>query len=164
MSALCRPTTRTAHGAAKRRRTLRCPAHLRQFHFSPLVAASPPPTRKHTLAILGAGLSGLSTAHYFLRALDPAARAATRIVLLEKERRVGGWCRAHRYQDGRLLEPDEAPKGKEDVLAFETGPRSIRPQGLLGWLTIEMVRPSFLSLLALLLRSSLFLHARRHTT
>ncbi|GAA5851776.1 hypothetical protein JCM9279_004402 [Rhodotorula babjevae] len=146
MSALCRPTTRTLHVATKRRRAVPSTAHLRQFHLSPLVASSPPSTHKQTLAILGAGLSGLSTAHYYLRALDPAARAATRIVVLEKERRVGGWCRAHRYEGGRLLKPDEQPQGKGDVLAFETGPRSIRPQGLLGWLTIEMAHDLGLTL------------------
>ncbi|KPV75571.1 uncharacterized protein RHOBADRAFT_53536 [Rhodotorula graminis WP1] len=102
--------------------------------------------KQHTLAILGAGLSGLSTAHYFLRALDPPARKLARIVVLEKEHRVGGWCRAHRYEGGKLLKPDEQPEGKGDVLAFETGPRSIRPQGLLGWLTIEMAHDLGLTL------------------
>ncbi|BGP32062.1 oxygen-dependent protoporphyrinogen oxidase [Rhodotorula toruloides] len=92
----------------------------------------------HTLAILGGGLSGLSTAHYFLRTLSPALRDQTRIVVLEKEERVGGWCRAVRVQNGRRLGENEKPEGTDDLLVFETGPRSIRPVGLLGWLTIEM--------------------------
>ncbi|GAA5824054.1 hypothetical protein JCM11251_001502 [Rhodosporidiobolus azoricus] len=78
---------------------------------------------KDTLAILGGGLSGLSTAYYTLRTLSPQARAATRIVLLEKEERTGGWIKAVRVQD---------------LLVFETGPRSIRPVGLLGWLTVDL--------------------------
>lgn len=92
-----------------------------------------------TLAILGGGLSGLSTAHYFLRKLSPALRDRTRIVIIEQQDRVGGWCRAVRVQDGRRLGENEKPNGS-DLLVFETGPRSIRPVGLLGWLTIEMVR------------------------
>ncbi|BGP40042.1 oxygen-dependent protoporphyrinogen oxidase [Rhodotorula kratochvilovae] len=117
---------------------------LRRLHLpTPLHRDSPAPATtaapfKHTLAVLGGGLSGLSAAHYFLRTLDPSVRRQTRAVVLEKEERVGGWCRAVRLQDGRKLEENERPLGDEDLLVFETGPRSIRPVGLLGWLTIEM--------------------------
>ncbi|GAA6027131.1 hypothetical protein JCM8097_002416 [Rhodosporidiobolus ruineniae] len=97
---------------------------------------------KHTLAILGSGFSGLSTAFYALRALSPAARKQTRIVVFEKEERTGGWCRAVRIQGGRRLRDDEKPvpkeEGGEDLLVFETAVRSIRPVGLLGWLTVEI--------------------------
>ncbi|GJN89373.1 hypothetical protein Rhopal_002353-T1 [Rhodotorula paludigena] len=122
--------------------------HLRRLHFSPNLltahAGSNPPA-EHTLAILGGGLSGLSTAHYFLRTLDPAVRRRTRIVVLEKEERVGGWCRAIRLQDGRRLGETEKPDGGKELLVFETGPRSIRPVGLLGWLTIEMAHDTGLT-------------------
>lgn len=46
----------------------------------------------HTLAVVGGGLSGLSSAFYFLKALSPEARKKARVVLLERERRIGGWC------------------------------------------------------------------------
>ncbi|SCZ98620.1 BZ3500_MvSof-1268-A1-R1_Chr3-1g05505 [Microbotryum saponariae] len=90
---------------------------------------APPPQR--TVAILGGGLSGLSSAFYFLRALPPHLRQSTRIVVCEKQDRVGGWCRA-------IKVPLNGGK-QGDQLVFETGPRSIRPVGLMGWLTIEMV-------------------------
>ncbi|GAA5874189.1 hypothetical protein JCM3774_006759 [Rhodotorula dairenensis] len=101
--------------------------------------ANPVDAPDRTLAIVGAGLSGLSTAHYYLRALSPALRSKTRIVVLDKADRVGGWCRAVRLQNGRRLRQGEQPNaGGGGLLVFETGPRSIRPVGLLGWLTIEL--------------------------
>lgn len=93
-----------------------------------------------TLAVIGGGLSGLSTAHYYLRSLSPRLRAGTRIVVLERQDRVGGWCRAVKLQGNRLLAPGEALDPSKASLVFETGPRSIRPVGLLGWLTVELVR------------------------
>ncbi|GAA5977827.1 hypothetical protein JCM11641_006084 [Rhodosporidiobolus odoratus] len=96
----------------------------------------------NTLAVLGGGLSGLSTAYYTVRSLSPEAKAATRIVLLEKEDRTGGWIKAIRLKGGRRLQDGEkvarTQSAAGDLLVLETGPRSIRPQGLLGSLTIEM--------------------------
>jgi protoporphyrinogen/coproporphyrinogen III oxidase len=60
------------------------------------------------IAILGAGISGLSLA-YFLEKEHPGIE----ITILEKTDRVGGWIRSHRV-DGHLL---------------ERGPRSIRTAG-----------------------------------
>ncbi|GAA5867261.1 hypothetical protein JCM8547_003139 [Rhodosporidiobolus lusitaniae] len=97
-----------------------------------------PSKPSHTLAVLGGGLSGLSTAYYALRTLTPEARQRTRVVLLEKEERTGGWCRAVRLQGGRTLGDGEKLKKGEESLVFETGPRSIRPVGLMGWLTVEL--------------------------
>ncbi|GAA5918162.1 hypothetical protein JCM1841_005281 [Sporobolomyces salmonicolor] len=116
---------------------------LRLLHVSPgpssAHGATPVPP-ENTLAILGGGLSGLSSAVYFLRSLTPEARRRTRVVVLEKEERVGGWCKAVRLKNGQQLE-DTAHVAEQDqdrLLVFETGPRSIRPTGLQGWLTIEM--------------------------
>ncbi|GAA5989515.1 hypothetical protein JCM10908_000513 [Rhodotorula pacifica] len=105
--------------------------------------ATPP---ERTLAVIGGGLSGLATAHYYLRSLSPALKAKTRVVILEKQHRVGGWCRAVRIQDGKRLQDGQQPDpNAKDLLVFETGPRSIRPLGLLGWLTIEMAHDVGLS-------------------
>lgn len=75
-----------------------------------------------TTAVLGGGLSGLCSAYFLSRALP----ASHRIVVLEKSKRFGGWIETiHREQDG---------------ITFETGPRSIRPVGLSGILTLKLVR------------------------
>lgn len=93
-----------------------------------------------SVAIIGAGLGGLSSAIYLLRTLTPQARQRTKIVVFEKEARVGGWCRAVRLVKGEEVKQEKSLIGVKDKLVFETGPRSIRPVGLQGWLTVEMVR------------------------
>jgi len=100
-----------------------------------------------SIAIIGAGLGGLSSAIYLLRTLTPRAKQGTKIVIYEKEKRVGGWCRAIRLVKGKEFTEEKSLIGVDDKLIFETGPRSIRPVGLQGWLTIEMVY-SLSSLLA----------------
>ena len=85
-------------------------------------------------------MGGLSSAIYLLRTLTPRARQRTKIVVFEKEDRVGGWCRAVRLVKGEEIKQEKSLIGVKDKLVFETGPRSIRPVGLQGWLTVEMVR------------------------
>ena len=93
-----------------------------------------------TLAVIGGGLSGLSSAVYFLRNLTPEARKVTKVVVFEKQKRIGGWCNAARLVKGERVEHDKSLLGTKDVtIVFETGPRSIRPVGLQGWTTIELV-------------------------
>lgn len=69
--------------------------------------------------ILGGGLSGLCSAYYLTRLLGPSHR----IVVLEASQRFGGWIETLRRQDG---------------ITFETGPRSVRPVGHAGYLTLQM--------------------------
>lgn len=111
---------------------------------------------KNTLVVLGGGLSGLASAYYFIKALSPIVKQQTKIIILEKQDRTGGWC----HSVPKLLAVTGANKdnsivaGEKDIkketldsieksssksLVFETGPRSIRPVGLQGWLTVEMV-------------------------
>ncbi|GAA5911268.1 oxygen-dependent protoporphyrinogen oxidase [Sporobolomyces salmoneus] len=116
---------------------------LRRSTSQPLVisrflSSSIPPSPP-TLAILGGGLSGLSSAVHFLRNLTPEARRSVKVVVFEKESRVGGWCHAVRLVNNERVEDHESLLGvKDETLVFETGPRSIRPVGLQGWITIEM--------------------------
>lgn len=91
---------------------------------------------KTTLAVIGGGLSGLSSAYHFLRALSPEARRAARVVVLEKAGRTGGWCRSV-WVPGEKLGAKAVGEGKGVVL--EGGPRSVRPVGRIGWATVEMV-------------------------
>jgi len=86
-----------------------------------------------TVAVAGAGIAGLSAAHHLSRLLP-----STRIVLLEREQRAGGWLRS---VTAETESPDWAEEDLSGSLLFEAGPRSIRPSGLAGWLTLELVRP-----------------------
>ncbi|KAK5710663.1 oxygen-dependent protoporphyrinogen oxidase [Elasticomyces elasticus] len=66
----------------------------------------------HNIAILGAGITGLSTAYYLTQSLPSA-----NITLYESSPRIGGWLSSHRVpvKDGTIL--------------FEAGPRTLRPNG-----------------------------------
>lgn len=69
--------------------------------------------------VLGGGISGLSYAYYLSRAMPSA-----RIVLVEKSARVGGWV--------------QTDKTCNDCI-FEAGPRTLRPVGEAGAITLELV-------------------------
>lgn len=69
--------------------------------------------------ILGGGISGLSAAYY---AANDAKIAS--IVLLEASNRVGGWIRSRSSPSGAI---------------FEQGPRTVRPTGLAGKNTLNLI-------------------------
>lgn len=75
--------------------------------------------------ILGGGISGLSAAYY---AANNARNSA--IILLEASNRVGGWIQSKRSPSGAI---------------FEQGPRTIRPVGLAGKNTLNLVEDLQLS-------------------
>lgn len=75
--------------------------------------------------ILGGGISGLSAAYY---AANNARNSA--IILLEASNRVGGWIRSKKSPSGAI---------------FEQGPRTIRPVGLAGRNTLNLVEDLQLS-------------------
>ncbi|KAG9326651.1 hypothetical protein KVV02_006162 [Mortierella alpina] len=79
------------------------------------------------IAVIGGGISGLSTAWYLAR----TAPSNVSITLLEGTRRVGGWLQSDREKD---------PRHPGGSLLLERGPRSLRPQGISGLNTLEMVR------------------------
>ncbi|KAF9280466.1 hypothetical protein BGZ68_007223 [Mortierella alpina] len=79
------------------------------------------------IAVIGGGISGLSTAWYLAR----TAPSNVSITLLEGSRRVGGWLQSDREKD---------PRHPGGSLLLERGPRSLRPQGISGLNTLEMVR------------------------
>lgn len=112
-------------------------------------------------------MSGLSSAFYFLQSLSPKIKSITKVIILEKQARTGGWCHSveQKQIDGVAASVNDNGSTKsiggkgsnssiEEVfssdtssndaaLVFETGPRSIRPVGLQGWLTVDMVRNIF---------------------
>ncbi|KAH8332841.1 hypothetical protein KR074_011766 [Drosophila pseudoananassae] len=72
-----------------------------------------------TTAVLGGGLSGLSAGYYLLR------RFGKPLTIYEAAPRVGGWVRTESRKDRGFI--------------FESGPRTIRPVGIPGANTLELV-------------------------
>lgn len=76
----------------------------------------PPPT---SVAVVGAGLSGLTTSYRL------ATRTGARVTLLDAAPRVGGWTASKRYP----LKFEYGGKSHAGEVVLEYGPRSIRPRG-----------------------------------
>lgn len=115
------------------RRFIHPPLALRFSSFRPLQSegfvttyrqTSPPPNpRAQNIAVLGGGITGLATAFDLSRAIPDA-----KIVIYEREKRLGGWLNSEHVQ---------VPGGE---VLFEWGPRSIRPdQTGAGAATISLV-------------------------
>ncbi|MCO5589730.1 hypothetical protein L7F22_043698 [Adiantum nelumboides] len=92
--------------------------------------SSPPKSPKRSIAVVGAGLSGLTHALYLARGLSKED-GKYRIVVYDSADRVGGWVKSDRIK----------PKGIEDGegALLESGPRSIRMADLGGLSTTELV-------------------------
>ncbi|WWD19849.1 protoporphyrinogen oxidase [Kwoniella shandongensis] len=85
----------------------------------------PAPPPRH-ITILGAGLTGLSTAFHLSRNLP----SSSKITLVEGSSRLGGWVDSRAHDVGyKDKESGELIEGK---VVLETGPRSIRPRGSRG--------------------------------
>ncbi|XP_071253041.1 protoporphyrinogen oxidase-like isoform X1 [Salvelinus alpinus] len=72
-----------------------------------------------TVAVLGGGIGGLSACFHLSKSPQ-----VSKIVLLERDGRFGGWLSSTRREDGAV---------------FEHGPRGIRPAGAMGRNTLNMV-------------------------
>ncbi|KAN0061709.1 hypothetical protein ACQY0O_005701 [Thecaphora frezii] len=102
-------------------------------NIPPTVAASSTPPR--TLAVLGGGISGLSSAYRLSQRLSPSHY---RILVLEQSQRLGGWIESHRTplpSSSAASHPD-APS----PVLIEKGPRSIRPTGPTGMVMLELIK------------------------
>uniref|UniRef100_A0A673FLS4 Protoporphyrinogen oxidase-like n=1 Tax=Sinocyclocheilus rhinocerous TaxID=307959 RepID=A0A673FLS4_9TELE len=71
------------------------------------------------VAVLGGGIGGLSACHHLSKSPN-----VSKIVLLERSGRCGGWLSSIRRDDGAV---------------FEQGPRGVRPAGAVGRNTLNMV-------------------------
>ncbi|XP_053952435.1 protoporphyrinogen oxidase [Anastrepha ludens] len=69
--------------------------------------------------VLGAGMSGLSAAYYLLKRFGYPA------TIYEASNRVGGWIRTEKHTDKGFI--------------FEVGPRTIRPKGIPGANTLNLI-------------------------
>lgn len=79
-----------------------------------------------TVAVIGGGLAGLTAAYRL------SLHGAAPVVLFERAPSVGGWCRSRTLEDERT----------GASVTFERGPRSIRPAGVNGLLTLQLVSAS----------------------
>lgn len=102
----------------------RQPKHAEQQSNIPIHQNDPPrDDDKSGIAILGGGITGLASAHYLVRELPN-----TNITIYEGSDRMGGWLRSKRFdvKGGQIL--------------FESGPRTLRPEGsVAGLTTLELV-------------------------
>lgn len=73
-------------------------------------------------AILGGGVTGLSTAYYLLRYLPQA-----KITIYEAGQKLGGWLRSTKVDVG------------DGEIIFEQGPRTLRSSSANGHVTVQMV-------------------------
>ncbi|KAI0367399.1 Protoporphyrinogen oxidase [Pilatotrama ljubarskyi] len=71
-----------------------------------------------SVAIIGGGLSGLSAAFYISRRFP--AHTGTRIALVERSPRLGGWVRSERVRVKDRY-------GRQADVLLESGPRTLRP-------------------------------------
>lgn len=72
--------------------------------------------------ILGGGISGLSAAFYLVR----SPRTKQSIKLFEASNRFGGWIKTEYSANNKNIR-------------FELGPRTIRPSGIKGWNTLQLI-------------------------
>jgi oxygen-dependent protoporphyrinogen oxidase len=98
-----------------------------KVHFSaisPLEQTGNSQTRvsKTNIAVLGGGITGLSSAHYLARELPDAS-----ITIYETSDRLGGWV------NSRTVDVDNGH------VIFEQGPRTLRPHSVAGLVTLDMV-------------------------
>jgi len=77
---------------------------------------------KINIAVLGGGITGLSSAHYLAKEFPDA-----NITIYEGSDRLGGWVKSKRIEVGL------------GHIIFEQGPRSLRPGTPAGLLTLDMV-------------------------
>ncbi|WBW74052.1 protoporphyrinogen oxidase Hem14 [Schizosaccharomyces osmophilus] len=78
------------------------------------------------VAICGGGIAGLSTAFYLSR-LIPTCQ----IDLYERDSRLGGWLQSVK------IPTSTSPTGN---VLFEQGPRTLRPSGLAGLATVDLLK------------------------
>ncbi|KAH9852367.1 Protoporphyrinogen oxidase [Lenzites betulinus] len=90
------------------------------------------------ITILGGGLSGLSAAFHLSRRFP--AQSGTRISLVEKSHRLGGWV-----QSERVRVKDK--HGREAEVLLESGPRTLRPasKAILELIHLLRLEPSVLT-------------------
>lgn len=85
------------------------------------------------IAVLGAGITGLASAHYLALELPHA-----KITVYEGSERIGGWLKTEQFgnEDGKIF--------------FEQGPRTLRPGGLTSVAGLAMLELVYIHIIQLL--------------
>jgi oxygen-dependent protoporphyrinogen oxidase len=82
-----------------------------------------------TVGIIGGGITGLSVSYYLRKRFGDAVKS----VILEKSSRCGGWIKTTSRTDGN------------EIVNYEQGPRTIRPAGVSGMNTLDLIEELGLS-------------------
>ena len=82
---------------------------------------------KRTVAVLGGGISGLTSAYRLSQQLPPSNY---NVLLLESSPRLGGWIHSERTS---------VPHSSDSTALIEAGPRSIRPTGPTAMVMLELL-------------------------
>ncbi|OAV88411.1 protoporphyrinogen oxidase [Puccinia triticina 1-1 BBBD Race 1] len=98
-------------------------SHCR-FSSSPTPTTLPHENRR--FGILGGGLAGLTSAYFLSKQLPESHQ----ITVWERAERFGGWVQSSKVDDGN----------HRTNFIFESGPRSVRPKGLAGLISLELIR------------------------
>lgn len=117
---------------------LRSHAWKSHFHISIAVLKRAKHSHARSIAVIGSGISGLTTTLKLARQLLPGGKH--RIVLYDSDQRPGGWVRSDRVQvNGK---GEESARCEASALV-EAGPRSLRPAGLPGLAMLDLVSIRF---------------------
>ncbi|KAJ3365486.1 oxygen-dependent protoporphyrinogen oxidase [Allomyces javanicus] len=87
------------------------------------------------IAVVGGGISGLASAYYIKTALPRA-----KITVLEASPRVGGWIRSTKVALPSRTGSKDSNKQNDGPIVLEEGPRTLRPVGLQGALTLDLIQ------------------------
>ena len=84
------------------------------------------------VAVLGSGITGLSTAFYLTREFPNA-----KITILDQSHRVGGWMQSSAVEIDDYKFNDQHVKGGKVI--FEAGPRTLRGSNISAIFTLHLV-------------------------
>jgi protoporphyrinogen/coproporphyrinogen III oxidase len=112
-------TSNSGAGLVQRQGGFQLPVRAQEQTRNYSQGAKPPERR---FAILGGGITGLSSAHYLTQELPNA-----KVVIYESGEKLGGWLKS-KYVDV-----------KNGKILFEQGPRTLRPSTPASLVTLEMV-------------------------
>ncbi|KAE8271711.1 hypothetical protein A4X09_0g631 [Tilletia walkeri] len=128
--------TVTSSGGKLVRQPLRCLAPTRLSGSRRAIGNNvSAPGGQKTIAVLGGGITGLTSALVLARHLP---KDRFRIVLLEKENWLGGWVQSDVLPLNSNAQEGSAQKA--NVAVVEGGPRSLRPRGYSGMVLLDLIR------------------------
>lgn len=114
----CSLVAPTTSCATRRKRHIRSSSPSKKYTYATVAGADVQPPKD--IAVLGGGLTGLTTA-YYLTHFHPDAK----ITIYESADRLGGWLDTEHVNV-------KTQDGKDATISFERGARTIAPQSNMG--------------------------------